>query len=107
MILEKAKEMSNLIKGSKELEKFKLAKKNLADNPSLEHDLNYYMNLMENLDLSEMSFENLQEEQREEIEELEKMFAKSKVVKEYLASEAELTETLKMINKIINQAINR
>jgi cell fate (sporulation/competence/biofilm development) regulator YlbF (YheA/YmcA/DUF963 family) len=54
-----------------------------------------------------MSFENLEDEQREEIEELEKMFNESSVVKNYVASEADLKEMLQMINKIINQAMNK
>ncbi len=107
MVLEKALEMSNLIKESDELKRYLAAKKELSDNPELEHDLNYYINLLESLDVSEMSFENLEDEQREEIEELEKMFNESSVVKNYVASEADLKEMLQMINKIINQAMNK
>ena len=107
MIIDKAVEISNLIKESEELNRYKNAKNELKNNPDLEHDLNYYMNLLESLDTSEISFENLEDDQREEIEELEKMFSNSDVVKNFLSSEAELKEMLKMINKIINQAMNR
>lgn len=107
MIIDKAVEISNLIKESEEFNRYKNAKKELKNNPDLEHDLNYYMNLLESLDTSEISFENLEDDQREEIEELEKMFSNSDVVKNFLSSEAELKEMLKMINKIINQAMNR
>ena len=106
MILEKAIELSNLIKQSDELQKYKDAKKILSGKPSLEHDLEYYMNLLESRDDAEISFENLEEEQREEIEELEKMLGDSPEVRNYLASEAEIKEILQIINKIINQGIN-
>lgn len=106
MILEKALELSKLIKNSDELQKYKDAKKVLSEKPALEHDLDYYMNLLESLDAAEIPFENLEEEQRDEIEELEKMFAASTEVRNYLASEAELKEILQMIKKIINQGIN-
>jgi cell fate (sporulation/competence/biofilm development) regulator YlbF (YheA/YmcA/DUF963 family) len=43
MVLEKALEMSNLIKDSDELKRYLAAKKELSDNPELEHDLNYYI----------------------------------------------------------------
>lgn len=106
MILEKALELSKLIKGSEEFNKYKKTKKSLAEIPALAHDLDYYMNLLDSLDAAEIPFENLEEDQRDEIEELEKMFAESNEVKSYLASEAELKEMLKMINKIINKGMN-
>ncbi len=97
MIIDKAVEISNLIRESKELK----------ENPELEHDLNYYINLLDSLDASEISFENLEEDQREEIELLEEMFSKNSIAKDYLSSEANLKEMLTVINKIINQATNR
>jgi cell fate (sporulation/competence/biofilm development) regulator YlbF (YheA/YmcA/DUF963 family) len=107
MIIDKAVEISNLIRESEELIRYKNAKKELKENPELEHDLNYYINLLDSLDASEISFENLEEDQREEIELLEEMFSKNSIVKDYLSSEANLKEMLTMINKIINQAMNR
>lgn len=106
MILKKAVELSNLIKNSEELQKYKTAKKILSENPAIEHDLDYYLNLLDSLDTSEISFENLEDDQRDEIEELEKMFSENNAAKDYLAREAELKEILQMINKIINQGLN-
>ncbi len=106
MIINKALEMSVMIKESEELRRYQEAKKALSENPQLEYDLLFYLSLMEDMERSDMSFENLDSEKQDEIEALETFFSENKTIQNYLASEAEVKQMLTMINAIINKAIN-
>ena len=77
MIIEKAIEMSKLIEQSEILKQYTDAKNALAENSELKEDLDYYLNLVDNLDSAEMAFEDLEADQRKEIEELEMLFSEN------------------------------
>lgn len=104
-IYDKAKELADAITTSDELRRVKEAElKMMIDLPSREIVEEYQRIQMEAIN-SGISYEDLADDKKERLNELEKQMNKNEIIVEYMTSNQELNQVLESVNMIISSAL--
>lgn len=101
-VLEKAKELADLIKDSSEVINFKEAEKKLYENSEALENFEKYNSFMYQSESQGLSFDDYSDEEQKSIEQLEQAISSQPEISNYLATEEDLKQLLRSINMIIN-----
>lgn len=105
-ILDKAKELADAISESPELRRVKETELRIMINMDAREIVEEYQGIQTDAIGKGLNYEDLPEETKQRLQELEKQMNDNDIINEYLSANQELNQILESVNMVITNALN-
>lgn len=105
-IYDKAKELADEISQSPELRRVKETELRIMIDLKAREIIEEYQSIQADAINSGLNYEDLPEEKKQKLDELEKQMGENDIINEYLSASQELNQMLESINMLISSALN-